>query len=412
MIHKPSLKKPAKMGLGLMVLAFIAYISLGLPDGLLGVAWPSIRHDFALHLDSLGSLMVTVTIGYLASSFFGGRLLAHFRLGTVLAASTFAAGIALLGYVVSPSWLTMVMVGIFAGLGGGGIDVALNTYVASNHGEGLMQWLHASYGVGATAGPVIMTLAMGLTGSWRYGYLVVGLLQLTLMLSFIATASMWERHGNSSSAGHGHDRTAGHDSSMTNTLAQPRVWLSILLFFIYMGIEVAFGAWSYSLLTESRGVPARLAGFWVGSFWGIFTAGRFVAGIYSERIGRSKLILGGLSTAFFATIVLAMNFTNPINLAAVIIIGLAIAPVLPALISGTADRVGHQYASNSIGIQIAAMGLGGAAIPSITGIIAQKFSLEAIPPFMMILTVVLVVLFLFSSISPSPSRGPASRRQQ
>ena len=183
---------------------------------------------------------------------------------------------------------------------------------------------------------------------------------------------------------------------MIDTLRQPRVWLSVFMFFIYMGIEVAFGAWLYSLLTESRGISPRLAGFWIGSFWGIFTTGRIMAGIYSERIGRCKLIFCSLGTALFATLILAINIANPVNLATVTVIGLTIAPVLPALISGTADRVGQQHASNSIGIQIAAMGVGGAAIPSITGVVAQQFSLEAIPPFMMILTVVLIASYLFS----------------
>jgi fucose permease len=159
---------PAKMSVGLMLLAFLAYISLGLPDGLLGVAWPSIRRDFALNHDALGALMISFTAGYLTSSFFGGRLMAHFRLGALLTASTSAAGTA-------------------AGLGGGGIDVTLNTYVASSHGDRLMQWLHASYGIGATIGPVIMTTAIALSGSWRWGYLVVGILQFALAICFLFT---------------------------------------------------------------------------------------------------------------------------------------------------------------------------------------------------------------------------------
>ena len=306
----------------------------------------------------------------------------------------------------------MVMVGVLAGLGGGGIDVALNTYVAANHGEGLMQWLHASYGIGATLGPMIMTTSISLSGTWRYGYLTVGLLQISLMVSFILTTSLWEQHGGSSGNAHKPDAPDEDDTSMLNTLGQPRVWLSIFMFFIYMGIEVAFGAWTYSLLTESRGISPRLAGFWVGSFWGIFTAGRIIAGIYSEHISSRMLILGSLGAALFTTFVLAIDIASPVNLAAVTVIGLSIAPVLPALLSSTADRVGRRHTPNSIGIQIAAMGVGAAAIPSITGVVAQIFSLEAIPPFMIILTVVLIASYLFSlrergrnpitSLRPSP----------
>lgn len=379
-----------------MVLAFAAYISLGLPDGLLGVAWPSMRRDFSLDHDSFGALMIAFTAGYLASSFFGGRLMAHFKLGTLLAASTFSAAIALLGYSVAPFWWLIVFAAVAAGLGGGGIDVTLNNYVASNHGDDLMQWLHASYGIGATAGPIIMTTAIALTGSWRSGYLLVGVLQMALMISFLLTISMWETRNKSSGTPQKANHLKSHDTSMSTTLRHPAVWLSISLFFLYMGVEVAFGAWSYSLLTESRGVSTKLAGYWVGSFWGIFTIGRIIAGIYTYRVSRLKLINGCFLAALFAAIVLVLDLNNAASLAAIIIIGLAIAPVLPALISGTADRVGSRLAANTIGIQIAAMGIGGATIPSISGVIASRFSLEAIPVFMIMLIVVLIFLNVYS----------------
>ena len=185
------MKKRAGLGLGLVVLAFLAYVSLGLPDGLLGVAWPSMRHDFALPLDSLGLLSIAFTVGYLSSSFFAGRLVARLRLGMLLALSTFFAGGALVGYGVAPGWWVVVVLGVAAGFGGGGIDGALNIYVAANHGERMMQWLHAVYGVGATLGPVIMTLAISSLGSWRWGYVVVGGMELSLAVCFVATASRW-----------------------------------------------------------------------------------------------------------------------------------------------------------------------------------------------------------------------------
>ena len=385
-----------KMSAGLMALAFTAYISLGLPDGLSGVAWPSMRHDFSLNHDAFGAMMIGFTAGYLTSSFFGGRLMAHFKLGTLLTASTFSAAIALLIYSAAPFWWIIVIAAVAAGLGGGGIDVTLNNYVASNHGDALMQWLHASYGIGATIGPVIMTTAITLTSSWRAGYLLVGLLQLALMLSFLLTIPMWENPDKNSATSEKAVHSGSHDTSMRTTLRHPRVWMSIFLFFIYMGVEVAFGAWSYSLLTESREVSTKLAGYWVSSFWGIFTIGRIFAGIYTSRISRLKLITGSFLIALFATIILAVDINNVASLVAIIIIGLAIAPVLPALISGTSDRVGTRLAANTIGVQIAAMGAGGATIPSISGVIAKRFSLEAIPVFMIILIMILIVLNIYS----------------
>jgi fucose permease len=404
------MKKRAGLGLGLVVLAFLAYVSLGLPDGLLGVAWPSMRHDFSLPLDSLGLLSIAFTVGYLSSSFFAGRLVARLRLGMLLALSTFFAGGALVGYGVAPGWWVVVVLGVAAGLGGGGIDGALNIYVAANHGERMMQWLHAVYGVGATLGPVIMTLAISSLGSWRWGYVVVGGLELSLAVCFVATASRWG--GSATHAGGaapddgvapegGAARRAEEprhhvDVPMLETLRQWRVWLSMFLFFIYMGIEVAFGSWAYTLLTESRGVSPRLAGFFMASYWGIFTVGRIVAGFYTRRVSERRLVVGSLLVGLAGTALLALGIPGMVNLIASAVIGLALAPVLAALLSGTAGRVGERYTPNAIGIQIAAMGVGGAAGPSLAGVVAQRVSLDGIPWFLMGLTAVLVGSYLLS----------------
>jgi fucose permease len=415
----------ARLGLGIALLAFLAYVSLGLPDGLLGVAWPSIRHDFSLPLDSLGALFIATTAGYLSSSFFAGRLMARFRLGTLLALSTLFAGAALVGYAVSPGWWVMVGIGVAAGLGGGGIDAALNIYVAAHHGEAMMQWLHASYGVGAMLGPVVMTLAISAIGSWRWGYVIVGGLQLALAACFVLTASRWDgktgpargaraqgtgaagagRGSDTGAAGAGTGRGAGPggeehrrhaDVPMMETLREWRVWLSMFLFFVYMGIEVALGSWAYTLLTESRGVSPRAAGFFMASYWGIFTVGRIVAGFYTRRVSQRTIVLSSLLVALLGAVLLALDIPGIINLVACAIIGLAIAPVLAALLSGTSGRVGARHTPNSIGIQIAAMGAGGAAVPSLTGVVAERFSLQAIPPFLIALTVVLIGAYLFS----------------
>ncbi len=383
----------AKLGLGIALLAFVAYVSLGLPDGLLGVAWPSMRGDFSLPLGSLGALFISTTIGYLSSSFFAGRLTAHFRLGTILAGSTFLAGVALVAYALAPSWWMVVAVGVAAGLGAGGIDAALNIYVAANHGESMMQWLHACYGVGAMLGPVIMTLSISSLGSWRWGYATVGGLQLALAACFVLTVSLWDGKAR---RGRGEEPRRHHDVRMLETLREWRVWLSMFLFFVYMGIEVTLGSWAYTLLTESRDVPPSLAGFFMASYWGIFTAGRVAAGFYGWRLGQRTFVVGSLVVALAGAAVLTLGVTGTLNLFACALIGLAIAPVLAALLSGTAGRVGTRHAANTIGVQIAAMGVGAAVIPSLTGLLADSLSLDAIPPFLMALMAVLIGSYLFS----------------
>ena len=153
--------------LGLVLLAYVAFIALGMPDGLLGIAWPSIRADFSLPLDALGALLVASTTGYLISSSLSGALIARMGVGRVLLVSCATTGLALVGYTLVPEWWMMVLLGVFAGLGAGAIDAGLNTYVAAHFGEGLMQWLHASFGVGVTFGPIIMTVALTQLNSWR-----------------------------------------------------------------------------------------------------------------------------------------------------------------------------------------------------------------------------------------------------
>jgi MFS family permease len=160
--------------LGLILLAFVAFIALGLPDGLLGVGWPSIRTDFSIPLDAIGMFLTAVVVGYMTSSFLSGFLLSRVGVGRVLVTSCFLTGLALIGYTIVPQWWMIVLLGVFAGLGAGAIDAGLNTYVATHFGEGLMQWLHASWGVGITMGPIIMTLGLTIMNTWRFGYQVVG----------------------------------------------------------------------------------------------------------------------------------------------------------------------------------------------------------------------------------------------
>ncbi|MBK8181543.1 MAG: MFS transporter [Candidatus Competibacteraceae bacterium] len=371
--------------IGLIVLAYVAFIALGMPDGLLGVAWPSVRASFAIPLDAMGALLLTVTAGYLISSFSSGYLIARLGVGHVLAASCAMTGIGLIGYTLVPAWWMMVSLGVVAGLGAGAIDAGLNTYVAAHFNEKLMQWLHASYGVGVTLGPIIMTLALSVLDSWRTGYIVVGGFQLLLVACFVLTLPLWERH-DEPAASQKPKRLTDYKTPLTNTLREPKVWLSALLFFLYSGAEMTLGAWAYSLLTESRGIPSAVAGLWAGGYWATFTVGRILAGLYAKRIGVNALVQGSLACALLGAGLLWWNPADAVSLGAVALIGFAVAPVFPGLVSGTSQRVGAYFAANTIGIQMAAAGLGVAVLPGLAGVLASKISLEIIP-------VALIVLF-------------------
>ena len=364
--------------IGLVILAYVAFIALGMPDGLLGVAWPSIRTSFSIPLDAIGMLLTAAMAGYMTSSFLSGPVVTRIGVGRVLAASCVMTGVALFGYTIVPEWWMMVLLGVAAGLGAGAIDAGLNTYVAAHFSEGLMQWLHASWGIGITLGPIIMTMGLIALNSWYVGYRVVGGFQLALAACFVLTLAMWNQRGESVESKEP-KRLTDYKTPMGETLRQPQVWLSISLFFMYVGAEAALGTWIYTLLTESRGIDPTIAGFWAGSYWATFTVGRVVAGLFAKRAGVDLLVTGGLTGALIGAVLLVWNPSEAVNLLAVALIGFSIAPIFPAMMSGTSQRVGAHFAANTIGMQMAATGLGTAVIPSLMGVFARQISLEVIP---------------------------------
>ena len=381
--------------LGLILLAFIAFVALGLPDGLLGVGWPSIRAGFSVPLDAIGMFLIAATTGYMTSSFLSGFMVSRVGVGRVLAASCFLTGLTLIGYTLVSQWWMMVLLGVFAGLGAGAIDAGLNTYVASHFGEGLMQWLHASWGVGITLGPIIMTFGLSVLNTWHFGYRIVGAFQIALAVAFVATLSMWGQN-NTASESKTEKRLTDYRTPVGETLRQPQVWLSVMLFFLYVGAEASLGTWTYTLLTESRGVSLTLAGFFAGSYWFTFTIGRIIAGLFASRVGVNKLVLGGLAGALLGVGLLIWNPSIISNVLAVALIGLSIAPIFPAMMSGTSTRVGNSLAANTIGMQIAATGFGTAIIPGTMGVLARQTSLETIPIYLLVVYVALLGCYLLA----------------
>jgi fucose permease len=389
-------KKRTTSRIGLIVLTYIAFIALGLPDGLIGVGWPSMRAGFQIPLDALGALMFISAIGYFASSFFSGKLISLLGVGGLLIASCGLTGLALIGYTLVPEWWMLVMLGIVSGVGAGGIDAGLNTYVVDNFHEGLMQWLHASYGIGITLGPILMTIGLNQLNTWRAGYFAVGVFQLLLGLSFVFTIRMWNQKKAKSGAGE-KKRISEYKTSYAETFQQPAVWLSILLFVIYVGAEISLGTWAYTLLTESRGISTRIAGYLSGSYYATFAIGRILAGFYAKKIGVKTLVQGSILGALLGVVLLWINISDVVSVIGVAMVGFSIAPIFAALVSGTPDRVEPRFAANTIGMQISSGGIGAATIPPLVGVAARYISLEAIPACLFILFVTLYVLFLVSN---------------
>ncbi|MCX7789552.1 MAG: MFS transporter [Chloroflexaceae bacterium] len=384
----------------LVGLAYAAFVSLGLPDGLTGVAWPSLRATFGLPLDALGALIATTTLGYLAASFSSGPVLARLGTGWLLVVSCLMTAFSLIGFGLAPVWATMVGLGLLAGLGAGAIDAGLNTYAAEHFTPRTVNWLHAAFGLGAASGPLIMTAAIGLAGSWRPGYLFVGVAQLALAGCFAVTRTWWGPRRPQTTA------ATRQDAAMLHTLGLPAVWLSMLLFFLYTGLEVSAGQWLYSLLTETRGVAPALAGIWVSIYWGSLTLGRVLAGAMVGRIGMRRLLWMCMGGALLGVTLLWLNLAPWLALAGLALLGLALAPMFPLFIALTPARMGSAHVANTVGFQIAAAMLGGAGLAGGFGIIAGRHGLETLEPFLFGTALLLIGVFLVLDRHPhAPTPG-------
>lgn len=369
-------------------LAYAAFISLGLPDGLTGVAWPSVRDTFGLPLSALGALITTSTIGYLAASFSAGRLLARLGVGWLLTLSCLASAVSLVGYGVAPLWAAMVGLGLVAGLGAGAIDAGLNTYAAESFSPRTMNWLHACFGLGAATGPLVMSAVISTGASWRLGYLAVGAALLLLTGCFALTRGEWVvRHDEGQAP-------APASAPMRATLALPTVWLSILLFLLYTGLEFMAGQWLYTLLTEARGSTPAVAGIWVSAYWGSLTVGRVVSGAIVERLSVRRLLRLSMLGALLGAVLIWLNVTPWLALLGVVLLGFALAPMFPSFMSLTPGRMGAQHVANTVGFQIAAAMLGGALFVGGFGILAGRVGLEALGPSLVVVAILLAVVFV------------------
>jgi fucose permease len=232
------------------------------------------------------------------------------NLGALLGASCAATATSLIGYALAPAWFVMVGFGLFAGLGAGAIDAALNTYVATNHSPRTLNWLHACYGIGAATGPALMTRVLVAGDPWQRGYWIVALGQVALAICFFATRAMWPRVGSDSKRPPAPPATS---VSTRATLAQPASWLGMAAFFLYVGLEQSAGAWAYSFLTEVRDMPLAAAGTWVTLYWSGLTAGRVVFGFVANRWRLDALIRAALVAIAGAAALIA---TDPFPAAA------------------------------------------------------------------------------------------------
>jgi fucose permease len=382
---------PPVVRTSVLVLAYLAFISLGLPDGLLGVGWPSIGTEFHVATDAVGLLLFAGTAGYLVSSVAAGFSIARLGVGRLLAGSTALAALALAGYAASPAFAFLVPCALIAGFGGGAIDAGLNAYAAGAFGPRHMNWLHAFFGLGVAIGPLIMTAVLSGGRSWHWGYGIVASGQVLLALAFAVTARSWAQHRPQTP-----ERAPGQAPAPTRiavTLAIPAVWLSAAAFAVYVALEVTAGLWAFLFLTEGRGVSAAIAGICVSAYWASLFVGRVVQGFVVERVGVTRILAGSLLGLLTGSMLVTVPGPAWLAVAGLMVVGFAAAPVFPLLTLTTADRVGAAHADRTIGVQIGASGLGGALIPAGIGVIIDRVGEQALGPALMALSLALLGLY-------------------
>ena len=367
----------------MMAIVFCAFISIGFPDAVLGVAWPQMRLDFDRNLRDLGIILVFGSVGYFSSAATSGSILTRIGVGRTLAISTLLVAAGLFGYAISPSFWLLPVISICVGFGSGAVDAGLNFYAAEHYTNKVMSWLHASFGFGAMLGPFIMAGTLNAGASWRWGYAIVASVTLALGVIFVVQRHSWDESGH-----------ADNEQSRIparRVLRMPLVWLQIALFFFMCGIEASVGVWTATLLHERFDESASAAGVWAGLYWGAVGLGRVVIPVVFRRVPTARVVQGG-AIAMLVAAMLMMPSISWLSKAGVILFGFGNAPMFPNLMTLTPHRYGREVAIHTIGFQVSAATAGVAIIPSIAGVVADSTSLTAIPIIIAALAAVVVLL--------------------
>ncbi len=370
----------------LLVLSFVGFIALGLPDAVIGVAWPALRTHFDLSQDALGPLFITVTVGSVIASTATGVILRRLGIGELLAISCALTALSLFGYTMAPSWMVLIALGLITGFGAGAIDAAINTHAAVHYSARLVNVLHAFYGVGAAAGPALMTATLIAGRGWQTGYRIIVAVEVALAIAFVMTRKQWPPPV----IAHEDHRPA----KLLETLRLGKVQLSLLVFLIYTGCEAAAGAWVFSLLYEARDIAMASAGTAVTLYWGGLFASRLGYAFLPSTVRPAVVIGVCIVTALVAMALLAVHVHPLMDTTAIALVGFASGPIFPSLIATTPARVGPRHTANAVGLQISIAAVGLAALPAVCGLIAQHSGLEFIPMLLSACWAVLMIAYL------------------
>lgn len=389
----------------LLFLIYMAFISMGLPDSVLGSAWPSMYRTFSVPLSYAGLVSILISTGTVTSSLLSAPLIRRFGTGKVTAFSTLLTALALAGFSVSGSFFMLCLFAIPYGLGAGSIDVALNNFVAVKYKPNHMSWLHFCWGVGASSGPIIMGYILTNGGLWKDGYRTLSFIQLTFAAILLVSLPIWNRNRIDIRSD---ARIPGKRESALSLLNKKGVKGALASFFTYSAIEGTAGLWAASYFTLTEGTAPSVSAKWASFFFLGITAGRLLSGFIANRLGNKKMVYLGLSILFPALILMIISPIKELSLAGLLLAGLGCAPIYPSLIHQTPVSFGVENSQTIIGMQMACAFSGNIVMPPLFGIIAQNVSVSLYPFYLLASLIVMTFAIMSSFKAGSDLNGTLS----
>lgn len=371
----------------LLIIIYISFISLGLPDAILGSAWPMIHQDLNVPISYAGLVTMIISCGTIISSFFSEKFIRKFGTGKVTTFSVFLTAIGLLGIYFSPSFIWICLLGIPLGLGAGAVDSALNNFVALHYEAKHMNWLHCFWGIGATTGPFLMSIYLLKENGWRLGYATIGIIQAVLVICLFISLPLWKRFDINNN-----EEVSNNDGVKISTLLKlPGAKSALISFFCYCAVELTTGLWVSSYLVISNGLSAKIAAKWVSLYYLGITIGRFLAGFISIKLNNKQMIKIGQVTCIIGGILLSITYSSNIQLIGLILIGLGCAPIYPAMLHETPNRFGKELSQGIMGIQMSTAYVGSTFMPPLFGLLSQVVGFKVLPYFLLILMVLMLI---------------------
>lgn len=374
-----------------LALIYLAFISLGLPDSLLGSAWPIMNVDFGVPVGNAGFISVIVSSGTIISSLFSHRLIRRFGTGKVTVVSVAMTAIALMGFSLSPSFLWLLPLALPLGLGAGAVDSGLNEFVAEHYAARHMNWLHCSWGIGAMLGPVLISALTQSGHGWRSGYLSISVIQFILVALLLFSLPMWRKFENPGPAGRIEVETDGTKRGLFAPLRVKGAIFAMMTFFLYTSVESSMILWGASYLVKIKNILPESAAGWVSLFFLGITVGRMLSGFVSMKLRSEALIRIGAVLVIAGVVLMLLPLPTPTTICALIIIGLGLAPVFPSMLHQTPIYFGKQDAQATMGLQMAFAYAGTTLMPPLFGQLFARISFHLMPYVLLICAIGLLV---------------------